>query len=436
MLDHRAIALIRTLPSAVRTGRLCRIMPTWLEADGPAVGVGALCQIERFDAEPVTAEVVRVDSTGIALVPHGDTGGLVVGSLVVATSAAARAPVGLEFLGRAVDALGEPIDGGKPIAAEAFVALNPDPPVALGRETPNEMLETGIRAIDGLLTLSRGQRIGVFAASGVGKTSLLNQLQRQVQADACITCLVGERGREVEAMLSRELDPAIRKRLIIVAATSDQAAALRVRAVHQAVALARHLRDQGLHVLFLLDSVTRFAMALRELGLAAGEPPTVRAYTPSVFATIPRMVEQFGALRNGGSISAIMTVLSETDDIDDPLSELMKSLLDGHLMLSRTLAEESHFPAIDALKSVSRNEPSLRSARHRDLARKATRLLATYENARTLIESGLYTAGSNVDIDAAIAARPKLLAVLRQDDFENSTVAEILASLEMAVSPI
>ncbi len=431
---HPAIASIRAAPGFVRTGRLLKIMPTWLEADGPGVPVGTLCRIEATERDDdIFAEVVRVDAETVALAPYGDIKRLNIGARVVATVDKAQLPVGMSFLGRAIDALGSPIDGGVSIRPDVFVDLDPDPPAALDRETPDEILETGIRAIDGLLTLGKGQRIGIFAASGVGKTSLVGQLIRQVDADICIACLVGERGREVEAIWSRDFNDDVRARSVLVAATSDQAAALRVRAVRQSVALAAYWRDQGLSVFLVLDSVTRFAMALREMGLAAGEPPTVRAYTPSVFATIPRIVEQFGALKSGGSISAAMTILSETDDIDDPLSELMKSLLDGHLILSRTLAERGHFPAIDPLKSISRAPPSLRSELHREHAQNAQQLLARFEGARTLIEAGLYNSGSAPDIDAAINAVPAINAFLQQSQDEAVDLEATLSRLSAAV---
>lgn len=432
--EHPALAVVRGAGGALRTGRLTRIMPTSLEADGPSVAVGTLCAVGASgrSGDVLLAEVISLGQRSVRLVPHGDVSSLAVGARVVALSGDPKLPVGDAFLGRAVDCAGKPIDGGGSIRSREFSAINPDPPTPLERSTPDRILKTGIRAIDGLLTLGEGQRIGIFSASGVGKTSLLSQLVRQVEADVCITCLVGERGREVESFWSGELGGTTRARSVLIAATSDQPAALRIRAVHQAVALARHFRDQGKHVFFVLDSVTRFAMALRELGLAAGEPPTIRAYTPSVFAIIPRMVEQFGALRTGGSISAVMTVLSETDDTDDPLSELMKSLLDGHLILSRTLAERGHFPAIDPLKSVSRNAPSLRSRDHRELGGAGLALLARYESARPLIESGLYVAGSNRGIDAAIAAEPPLTAFLRQELANSTTLDETIATLRRA----
>lgn len=417
MSGLRVLDQIKALDTVMRTGVLDRIMPTWLEADGPNVPVGTICSIARKGADPrsdLLAEVVRVDRKGVSLVPYAGVSGLSVGAKIRALSANAQIAVGNAFLGRAVDALGQAIDGKSPIIADQFALPSAEPLGALERENTNSVLHTGVRAIDGLLTLGLGQRVGIFAASGVGKTSLMNQILRQVEVDHCVICLVGERGREVESLWSHELSMSARARTVLVAATSDQAAALRVRAVAQALALASHWRAQGKHVLLVLDSITRLAMALREMGLAAGEPPTVRAYTPSVFAAIPKIVEQCGAIRDGGSISAIMTVLSETDDVDDPIAELMKSLLDGHLILSRTLAEKGHFPAIDPLRSVSRNADKLIDAGHYAEAGRAIALIARYESSRNLVESGLYSAGSNGEIDAAIAARPALDGFLRQ----------------------
>jgi len=291
-------------------------------------------------------------------------------------------------------------------------------------------LATGIRAIDGLLTLARGQRVGVFAASGVGKTSLMEQLAAQVESDRTIICLVGERGREVEAIwrkLSRRDD---RKRYTVVAATSDESAVLRARAASYALCLADHWRSKGEHVLLLVDSVTRLAMALREIGLAAGAPPTVRAYTPNVFAALPRLVERCGATRSAGSITAIMTVLSETDDVDDPIVELMKSLLDGHIILSRTLAEQGHFPAIDVTRSVSRGAERLHSDEQVKAMREVVAMLAAYEEARVMIESGVYKAGTNLWVDRALAARAAVTAFLRQDSREAAGFDATLRTLQ------
>lgn len=420
MNEHRYIERIRSLDLVARTGRVTRILPTYIEADGPAAPRGALCEIElstRRGGEArntAIAEVVSINRNSIVLAPFEADVPTFSGARVTALTEADGVPVGDAFLGRVVDGLGRPVDGKPAVWKAEFTALNGATISPLERTSPKIVLETGIRAIDGLLTLGRGQRIGVFAASGVGKTSLVTQLARQVDADRCVVCLVGERGREAEALWSEGLSAETRARTTMVVATSDQAAAMRVRAGAYALAMSEHWRAQGLHVLLLLDSVTRLAMAMREIGLAAGEPPTLRAYTPSVFAAIPKLVERCGALKSGGAISAVMTVLSETDDIDDPVSEMMKSLLDGHLILSRRLAEQGHYPAIDTPHSVSRLADGLISDRHRVGAREAIALLSTYESSRTLIEAGVYVRGGDHAIDRSLDTRPALLDFLRQ----------------------
>lgn len=424
------IERIRTADLVARTGHVRRIMPTFIEADGPAVPLGALCTIECGPGtHPVVAEVTRIDRDAIILSPFEDRPPTFAGATVTALPTGARVPVGPELMGRAIDALGQPIDGGKAIAATELRPVAGSPADTMARVTSPQPLETGIRAIDALLTLGVGQRIGLFAASGVGKTSLINQIARQARADRIILCLVGERGREVEALWSRELPASIRARATLVAATSDQSAAMRARAPQVALAQAEHWRDRGDHVLLFIDSVTRLAMALREIGLAAGEPPTVRAYTPSVFAAIPRLVERCGAVAQRGAITAIMTVLAETDELDDPVCEMMKSLLDGHILLSRSLAEQGHFPAIDVPRSISRLASGLMTAEQRRAATALTADLSTYENSRTMIESGIYTTGTDRCIDRAIAARPAQLAFLRQRQEEAAPLDASLTAL-------
>ncbi|HEY9218642.1 MAG TPA: FliI/YscN family ATPase, partial [Phenylobacterium sp.] len=384
-------------------------------------------------AATALAEVVGVGPDAVVLAPFETDLRSFPGARVVAVGRSDQVAVGDAFLGRAVDAFGRPLDGDGPLERTQSSALGGLPTSPLERTSSAKSLDTGVRAIDCLMPLAQGQRVGVFAASGVGKTSLMEQLARQVSADRCVICLVGERGREVEALWSRGLSPEAKARTVLVAATSDEAAAMRVRAAEYALALADHWRRQGKHVLLLLDSVTRLAMALRELGLAAGEPPTVRAYTPGVFAAIPKLVERCGALKSGGAVSAIMTVLSETDDVDDPISEMMKSLLDGHIVLSRKLAEQGHFPAIDVPKSISRLGSSLLDPQSRALAGRALSLLSTYEHSRTLIQTGVYTAGANIDIDEALAAHPRLVSFLRQAVDERVERRTAMASLAAAI---
>jgi flagellum-specific ATP synthase len=452
MTIHPYLDRLRGVDLVARSGRVRRILPTYIQADGPNMPLGALCDIEALaapgDAGPpwealaasgeagptwMVAQVVGIDASGVTLTPLTAGPGTFLGAHVLARAEPDAAPVGERLQGRALDALGRPIDGAGPTRADRFEPLQAPPAMPLERETSRSPLETGVRAIDALLTLGHGQRIGVFAASGVGKTSLLIELARHVQADHCVICLIGERGREAETFWSHDLPASAKARSTLIAATSDQPAAMRVRAAHYALAVADHWRRHGRHVLLLLDSVTRLAMALREIGLAAGEPPTVRAYTPGVFAAIPKLVERCGAMRSGGSITAIMTVLSETDEVDDPISEMMKSLLDGHIVLSRALAEQSHYPAIDVPRSISRLADDLRSAEHAADAHEAVKLLGAYEGSKTLIEAGLYAAGSNPDVDRALLRRSDLMAFLRQARGDRSSLMDSRQALARAV---
>jgi flagellum-specific ATP synthase len=385
-----------------------------IRASGPNAAPGSLCTIGNGEAGSLLAEVVSVDERGLCLMPLAPVEGLRPGARVVLGSQTAGAPVGDCFGGRIVNALGAPLDGGPAMRPDAELPLAGSVPRPLDRKAADAPLRTGLRVLDGLLPLSEGQRVGIFAASGVGKTSLVEQLAAQVPADRCILCLVGERGREVEAMGRFIRARGDAHRFTIVSATSDESAALRARATNYALALAEFWRAQGEHVLLIVDSVTRFAMALREVGLAAGAPPTVRAYTPNVFAALPRLVERCGALAAGGAITAVMTVLSETDDVDDPIVEVMKSLLDGHIVLSRLLAEQGHFPAVDVTRSVSRGADRLVGPQRAELMAQAVAMLSAYEESRIMIESGVYKAGTNPALDRAIRAREPLMAFLKQ----------------------
>jgi len=425
---HRFLDRIAAHDLAPAYGFVRKIAPGRIEASGPIGAPGDLCAIEGGDG-PVAAEIVAIDPERVVLLPLSTDADIAPNARVVARGMRALAPVGNGFAGRAIDALAQPIDGGIPIVADVHAPLAGSVPRPLDRADPSRVLETGIRAIDGLLTLGIGQRVGVFAASGVGKTSLIEQLVAQVAADRCILCLVGERGREVESAWRTLAARPDAKRFTLIASTSDESAALRVRSVQQALALAEHWRARGEHVVLMVDSITRVAMALREAGLAAGAPPTVRAYTPNVFAALPRLVERCGALAEGGAITAIMTVLSETDDVDDPIVELMKSLLDGHIVLSRGLAEQGHFPAIDVPRSVSRRAERLVSPDHAKTTRAAAAALSIYDEARVMIDSGVYKAGGNAAIDRAIALRPALTAFLRQSRDERNTLAQTIAEL-------
>ncbi|TKC89457.1 FliI/YscN family ATPase [Trinickia terrae] len=414
--DHPFVAAIRNVDPVRRIGAVTRVMPTFIEADGPGAPLGSLCSIGRDNEAPVLAEIVNVELGRVTLAPYAPVASTRVGDEVRALRLGANVPVGPAYLGRVIDPLGRPLDGGAPFGAPAaHWPLAGAATAPLDRVSPGTPLATGIRALDALLTLGVGQRAGIFAGSGVGKTTLLGSLARHIEADVCVLCLVGERGREAEEFWSRTLSDAARARSTMVVATSDQPAVMRARSVLVALSIAEYFRAQGQHVLLMLDSVTRYALALREIGLAAGEPPTVRAYTPSVFAALPKIVERCGALKPGGAITALMTVLTETDEIDDPMAETMRALLDGHIVLTRELAERGHFPAIQVPRSVSRVFQHVANAEQRALAADAVAQLALYESSKTLVESGLYAAGSNPELDRALRLRPELIAFLRQD---------------------
>jgi flagellum-specific ATP synthase len=432
-MTHRFAFHVSGVEPARRIGHVRKIAPGRVEASGPLAAMGDICEIGGDRGRSgVFAEVAAVDAERIVLVPLDQTATVLPDDVVVARPRQSEAPVGDCFAGRAVDAMGRAFDGGPTIECHLRAPLAGRVLEPLARREPDTVLETGIRAIDGLLTLGRGQRVGIFSASGVGKTTLVRQLAAQIDADRCVLCLVGERGREVEAIwrtISRLERP---ERFTCVAATSDLSAPLRVRALHQALALAEHWRDAGEHVLVIVDSITRFAMALREIGLAAGAPPTLRAYTPNVFSALPRVVERCGAAKAGGAITAIMTVLAETDDVDDPIVEVMKALLDGHIVLSRYLAEQNHFPAIDVVKSVSRQSETLQRPVHAEAARRAISLLSTYEDARVMIESGIYKPSANARLDQAVELRPALQEFLRQTSAERTPLGETQTWLQSA----
>lgn len=430
-LDHPFLEAVAALALPGPAGRVKEIGSARLVATGPALPLGALCSVGDPGAE-CCAEVVAVNEQGVVLVPL-ENGSIALGDAVRPRDGEGAIAVGDRFGGRAIDPLGRPIDGQGPIVPGPSAPPSGRMPAMLDRIEPSQMLPTGVRAIDCLMPLACGQRIGIFAASGVGKTSLIEQLAAQIDADRVILCLVGERGREVEAFWRAMGARADRDRFTLVAATSDTSAPLRARATEQALALAEYWRDAGEHVLLIIDSVTRLAMALREMGLAAGEPPTLRAYTPNVFAALPRLVERCGATPRG-AVTAVMTVLSETDDVDDPIVEVMKSLLDGHIILSRTLADRGHFPAIDINRSISRLATRVMPREHAALAAKALALASVYEQSRLLIESGMYQAGGNAEIDRAIAARDPLNAFLRQRRDEAVPVAEALRALGTALA--
>jgi flagellum-specific ATP synthase len=417
-----------------RMGRVTGISGQSIESIGPDAMIGEVCEI--MPSAPhgkLLAEVVGVKPGRVILMPYGEARGIGSGSEVVATGALPRVPVGDALLGRVIDAFGEPLDGGAPPQAHASRTLHAAPLNPLTRPRIATLLETGVRAIDGLLPLGRGQRIGIFAGSGVGKSTLLGMLARDVKADVNVIALIGERGREVREFIEKHLGTEGVKRSVVVAATSDQPALVRTRAAYAATTIAEAFRDQGKHVLLMMDSVTRFAMARREIGLAAGEPPTARGYTPSVFAEIPALCERCGTTDSGGSITALYTVLVEGDDFNEPISDIVRATLDGHIMLSRELAHEGHFPAIDVLQSVSRLASDLANQDEQALMSAVVDMLAVHDRNRQMVEMGAYRIGSNPAVDRAFQVFPALRTVLRQSILESTTRQETLLRLRNAL---
>jgi flagellum-specific ATP synthase len=399
-----------------RIGKVSQFFGLVVEATGPDAFLGEVCQIySRSQTQPINAEVVGLRDGKVLLMPYGELRGIGLGSEVIATGHPMQVAVGEEILGRVLDAMGKPIDG-KPIAhLPDHISLKNEPLNPLSRRKIRDVLETGVKAIDCFLTLGKGQRIGIFSGSGVGKSTLLGMVAKDMRADINVIALVGERGREVQEFIDKNLGVEGLKRSVVIASTSDQPALVRSCAAYTATAIAEYFRDKGKDVLLIMDSITRFAMAQREIGLAIGEPPTARGYTPSVFANLPKLLERCGASATNGSITAIYTVLVEGDDMNDPIADSVRSILDGHIVLARELANHGHFPAIDVLKSLSRLAPVLMDAKEKALAQKCTNILSNYEKSKDIIEIGAYKQGSNPELDLAIQLLPKLNAFLCQE---------------------
>lgn len=401
-----------------RIGWVHRVQGLAIESDGPRAHLGEMCRIvprSGQGAAPVLAEVVGLEAGRVVLMPFGTLQGVGVGATVEALGTDAAVPVGAGLLGRVVDEFGMPLDGRPAPLAERSWPLHGEAPPPMARTRVQRVLETGIRTVDALLTIGHGQRVGIFAGSGVGKSSLLGMITRHARADVNVIALIGERGREVRDFVEEELGAQGLQRSVVVAATSDRPALARIRAAHAAVAIAESFRAQGRDVLLTMDSVTRLAMARREVGLAAGEPATARGYTPSVFAELPRLAERCGTDASGGAITALFTVLVEGDDFNEPISDAMRSILDGHIVLSRDLAQQGQHPAIDVMRSASRLMSTLASPAERQLAAETIRHVAALEKGRSLVDLGAYVRGANAQLDVALDVESRLFAWMRQD---------------------
>lgn len=411
-------ACLRAVGSAVtvrRLGRVTQVLGLVAESDGPAVEIGELCNVyPRLGGQPVRAEVVGFRQSRVILLPLGEMRGVGPGCLVEAAGHEVRIGVGEGLLGRVLDGLGLPMDGG-PVAGPAELRkIHHNAPGPLERRRITEALQVGVKAVDGLLTVGRGQRIGIFAGSGVGKSTLLGMLARGTDADVNVIALVGERGREVRDFLEGDLGEEALRRSVVVVATSEMPALVRLKAAFVAVTIAEYFRDRGLNVLLLMDSLTRFCMAQREVGLSAGEPPTTKGYPPSVFALLPRLLERAGMARQG-SITGFYAVLVDSDDFNEPVTDAVRGILDGHVILSRQLAARGHFPSIDILQSVSRLMDDVADPSHRGAARDFRRCLATYRDAEDLINIGAYRQGANPEIDRACTLISAMNRFLEQE---------------------
>lgn len=415
------------------SGRVTHIVGLLIESAGPSVHLGELCHIYNRQGEAVPCEVVGFKDKKVLLMSLGEMTHIAPGAEVCPTGEVAMIPVSAALCGRVIDALGNPIDGKGPISANKYYPLHAAPPKALQRQRITEPLHTGIRAIDGICTAGRGQRFGIFAGAGVGKSTLLSMVAKMSTADINVIALIGERGREVREFIERDLGPEGLARSVVVVVTSDEAALLRTKGASTATAIAEYFRDRGKSVVLMMDSVTRYAMALREIGLAVGEPPTTKGYTPSVFAMLPKLLERAGNSERG-SITGIYTILVEGDDLNDPVADTVRSILDGHIVLSRKLASANHYPAIDTLASLSRVMREIVSEEHTELAANLRDLLQTYTEAEDLINIGAYTAGSNPQIDSAVARIEGIRAFLKQGSTEYVEAEDMLEQLRAAVS--
>jgi flagellum-specific ATP synthase len=412
-------------------GRATQVVGLVVEGQGPRAAVGDMCHIETRDQKRrIPAEVVGFRDRKILIMPFGKNQGIEPGCRIVPAGFPALARVGPGLLGRVLDGLGAVLDRGGPPALEETVPLQVRSSNPVLRKRISEPLDVGLKAINGLLTIGKGQRMAIMAGSGVGKSTLLGMMARHTEAELSVIALIGERGREVREFIEKDLGPAGLERSVVIVATSDQPPLIRIRGAYLATAIAEYFRNQNKDVLFMMDSITRFAMAAREVGLAIGEPPTSKGYTPSVYAQLPNLLERVGTTSGAGSITGIYTVLTEGDDINDPIADAVRAVADGHIVLSRDLAHQNHYPAIDVLGSISRVMSDITTAEHQAARRELVSNLAVYKKAEDLIQIGAYAAGSNPQIDQAIKKLPDINAYLRQGVTEKADLARSLTELK------
>ncbi|NLP13547.1 MAG: flagellar protein export ATPase FliI [Clostridium sp.] len=411
-------------------GKVTKVVGLTIESDGPEVNIGEICRINALrENKKIAAEVVGFKDNKVLLMPLGNMSGIGPGSKVVASGEYLSIGVGSGLMGRVIDGMGNPIDGKGEIACEGTYSVDNVPPRPLERNRIKDPLPLGVKSIDGLLTVGKGQRIGIFAGSGVGKSTLIGMIARNTKADINVIALIGERGREVREFIEKDLKDEGLKRSVVVVATSDQPALVRLKGALMATSIAEYFRDQGKDVLLLMDSLTRFAMAQREVGLAIGEPPVSRGYTPSVFAVLPKLLERSG--NSGmGSITGLYTVLVDGDDLTEPVTDTARGILDGHIVLSRALANRNQYPAIDVLASVSRVMPDVVTKEHMGTASEVKKAMAIYKDAEDLINIGAYVKGSNEKIDYAISVIDRIQSFIEQGVSDRYTFDETLSMLK------
>ena len=415
-------------------GKIVKVAGIVAQADGPGMSIGSLCSIKNSNGQNMPAEVIGFNDKSVIVMPFGEMRGIEPGSRIVDINKKPTVKVGEAYLNRVVDGLGTPIDGKGAIKANIDYPIYGNVLNPLKREIIHEVIDVGICSINAMHTLGKGQRIAIMAGSGVGKSVLMGMIARYTVADVIVIALIGERGREVREFIERNLGEKGLKKSVVVVATSDSPALARIRGAHLATTIAEYFRDKGLDVVLIMDSITRFAMSLREVGLAAGEPPSAKGYTPSVFIQIPKLLERTGILEKKGSITGIYTVLVEGDDMNEPIADSVRSIVDGHIILSRNLAHKGHYPAVDVLSSISRVMFDIVEHDHLDMARKLVRVLATYREAEDLINIGAYIDGSDPNIDFAKKMIHKINSFLQQDIRQNITFKESLSRLKEALT--
>lgn len=427
--------ILHNLDTVEHSGKVMKVVGLTVESNGPAVNMGNICRIYPSVGDTyVEAEVVGFRDQRVLLMPFGDMMGIGFGSRVVSTGKSLRVAVSDELIGRVLNALGQPMDKGGPIHNAVYYPVDNPPPNPLFRTRIKNEFPLGTRAIDGLLTVGQGQRLGIFAGSGVGKSTLLGMIARNAVADVNVIVLVGERGREVKDFIEKDLGEKGLQKSVLLVATSDQPALLRLKAALVGTSIAEYFRDKGLKVLLLMDSVTRFAMAQREIGMAVGEPPISRGFPPSVYSILPKLLERSGT-SDKGSITGLYTVLVEGDDLNEPISDTVRGILDGHIVLSRALATSNHYPAIDVLESISRVMKDIVPPEQYEQAGYVKRVMATYRNAKDLIDIGAYKSGSSAEIDEAVRMNPRISKFLCQNVDEVTTYEEVKNELKLLWKP-